>query len=139
MRRTTWLSRWILISGAVLSLIAVAHNAFAPAMYQAAKNDPAVKDKAAGLVYFFVLGGSAYLFAGLLTMYASTGLRKAQTWAWTVAISSGVFVALASIAAIVYARFHNPMIYVAGLCAVSNVLLLLVLSPSRLACPRPTD
>lgn len=126
MERRKFLSRWILISGILISIISLLHNAFAPAMYQQMMDDISVRDKAAGLIYFFVLGGTAFLFAGFLTIYSSIALKRSERWAWVIALSSGLFVAIGQISAVLIARFGNPLIYAAGICSISNVIILLI-------------
>ena len=65
-----------MISGIVISLTGIAHNAFAPAMYHMIMKDQLTKDKAAGIIFFFIVAGTAFLFAGLFTMFSSVGLKK---------------------------------------------------------------
>lgn len=126
MEKIKFLSLWILISGIIISIIGIAHNSFAPVMYHKMLTVESVKDLTPGFIYFFVLGGSAFLFAGLLSIFSSFGLKKTEKWAWVIAISSGIFVAIGSIAAIAFAKFGNPMIYIQGICAISNIVLLLI-------------
>lgn len=119
---------WILVSGIIISIIGLAHNSFAPAMFRAMQNDQLMGDKTAGFIYFFVLTGTAFFFAGLLTIYSSIGLKNSEKWALIIAISSGIFVALGAISAVLFANFGNPLIYTMGICAILNIVLLLVFS-----------
>ncbi|MBN1391723.1 MAG: hypothetical protein JW947_02850 [Sedimentisphaerales bacterium] len=88
--------------------------------------DETLKDKARGFVYFFVFGGFAVIFVGLLTIYSSLGLKKSEKWAWLIATSSTLFVAIGIIGAVTFAKFGNPMIYIASISSISSVLLLLL-------------
>lgn len=117
---------WILISGVIISLTGILHNIAAPGMYRAMKNDPAIQDKAEGLLYFFIFMGTSVLYAGLLTVFSSFGVKKSAGWAWTIAFSSGIFIFLGALAAIFYARFANPLIYAMGFGGLSNVVVLLL-------------
>ena len=119
-------SHWILVTGIIITLIGIVHTSSAPMMYQQMMKDEAIKDKVPGLVYFFAFDGVAVIFAGLLTVFSCFGLKKTEKWAWTIAISSGLFVALGSLGAVAFAEFTNPMIYAMGISAVSNVFLLLI-------------
>ena len=120
-----FVSRWILVTGIIIVLIGVVHSSFAPMMYQQMMKDEAIKDKAMGFVYFFAFDGFAIVFAGLLTVFSSFGLKKSEKWAWLIAISSTLFVAIGMIGAVTFAKFGNPMIYVASVSSISSVLLLL--------------
>jgi uncharacterized membrane protein HdeD (DUF308 family) len=126
MKKRRFVSRWILAMGIIIAIIGIIHTSFAPAMYQQMLKDDTLKDKAAGFVYFFALGGFAFLFAGILTIFSSFGLKKSEKWAWLIAISAGLFVALGGISAVTFAEFGNPMIYVMSISAISNVFLLLI-------------
>jgi hypothetical protein len=126
MDRGKFVSRWILVTGIIIVLIGIAHSSFAPMMYQQMVKNEAIKDKAPGFVYFFAFDGFAVVFAGLLTVFSSFGLKKSEKWAWIIALSSGLFIALGGIGAVAFAEFTNPMIYAMGISAVSNVFLLLV-------------
>ena len=130
MKKTIFLSKWVLITGIIITITGVIHNAFAPEMYQQMLNDQTVKDKAPQLIYFFVFCGTAFLFAGLLTIYSSFALKKKERWAFIIALSSGIFVVLGDFTAITYAKFGNPLIYSGLISAFSNVILLLIFSGS---------
>jgi len=121
-----FISRWILITGIIIALTGVIHISFAPAMYQQMLKDETVKEKAPGFAYFFAFAGFAVLYAGLLTIYSCFGLRKSEKWARPIAVSAGLFVVLAGISAIAFAKFGNPMIYVMSVSAISNLFLLLI-------------
>ena len=107
------------------------HLCATPIGYQQMLKDEAVRDKAAGFAYFFAFCGFAVLYAGLLTVYSSFGLKKAEKWARPVAVSAGLFVALGGISAVVFAKFGNPLIYVMSISAVSNLFLLLLFTGHR--------
>jgi len=126
MDRRKFISRWILVTGIIISLTGILHISFTPAMYQQMLKDEIVKDKAPGFAYFFAFCGFAVLYAGLLTIYSFFGLKKSQKWARVIAISAGLFVALGGISAIAFAKFGNPMIYIMFICALSNLFLLLI-------------
>lgn len=130
MGRRRFLRSWILFSGIVISIIGLVHNSFAPGMYKSLLTIEPLKDKAPGFVYFFVFAGTAFLFAGLLTIYSSTGLKNADRWAVIIAVGSAIFVALGALSAVIFAKFENPLIYVTALCGVSNIILLSVFSPA---------
>jgi len=92
--------------------------------------DQTLEEKAPGFAYFFAFCGFAVLYAGLLTIYSWLGLRKSEKWAWVIAISAGLFVALGGISAIAFAKFGNPLIYVMSISAILNLFLLLILHRS---------
>ena len=125
MDRRKFVSRWILATGIIISLTGLLHVGATPMMYRQMLQDETVKDKAPGFAYFFAFCGFAVLYAGLLSIYSSFGLKKSKGWARLIAISSGVFVALGGICAVVFAKFGNPLIYVMSVSAVSNLFLLL--------------
>lgn len=126
MNRIKFVSYWILATGIFIAVIGVIHSGFSPMMYRQMMNDASIQDKAAGFVYFFALGGFAFCFAGLLSAYASFGLRKPEKWAWVIAFSSALFVAIGGGFAISFAKFGNPLIYIMLICSVSNIFLLLI-------------
>lgn len=125
MDKVKFISRWIFVAGVVITIIGIIHSSFAPIGYQQMIKDETLKDKALGFVYFFAFCGFAIIFAGLLTIYSSLGLKKSEKWAWLVATSSTLFVAIGMIGAVTFAKFGNPMIYVASISSISSVLLLL--------------
>ena len=120
------ISRWILVTGIIIALIGIIHTCFTPMMYQQALKDEAIKDKAAGLAYFFAFCGFAVIYAGFLTIYSSFGLKKSEKWALILSVSAGLFLAIGGIGAIAFAKFGNPMIYVMSICAISNIFLMLI-------------
>jgi hypothetical protein len=126
MNKIKFISRWIFVAGIIITIIGIIHSSFAPIMYQQMMKDETLKDKVPGFIYFFAFSGFAILFAGLLTIYSSLGLKKSEKWAWLIAISSSLFVALGGIGAVTFAKFGNPMIYAMSISAISNVLLLLL-------------
>ena len=126
MDRRQFIGRWVLITGIIIAVTGILHISFTPAMYQQMLKDETVKDKAPGFAYFFAFAGFAVLYAGLLTIYSFFGLKKSEKWARPIAISAGLFVALAGISAITFAKFGNPLIYVMCISAVSNLFLLLL-------------
>jgi small-conductance mechanosensitive channel len=126
MDKIKFISRWIFVAGIIITIIGVIHTSFAPVGYQQMMKDETLKDKARGFAYFFAFCGYAVIFAGLLTIYSSLGLKKSEKWAWLIAISSTLFVAIGMIGAVMFAKFGNPMIYVAFISSISSVLLLLL-------------
>ena len=130
MDRRKFISRWILVTGIIIAVIGILHISFTPAMYQQMLKDQTLKEKALGFAYFFAFCGFAVLYAGLLTIYSWLGLRKSEKWAWVIAISAGLFVALGGISAIAFAKFGNPLIYVMSISAILNLFLLLILHRS---------
>ena len=130
MDRRKFISRWVLVTGVIIALIGIIHSSFTPVMYQQMMNDETIdetlKDKAPGLAYFFAFCGFAVIYAGLLTIYSSFGLKKSEKWALLLSISASLFLAIGGIGAIAFAKFGNPMIYVMSISAISNVLLLLI-------------
>lgn len=119
-------SRWILITGIVFCLIGIAHNSFAPEMYKTLQTEPLLKDKAQGLIYFFIVMGSAIILCGFLSIFSSSGIKKSEKWGKTIALSAAVFIALCAFTAIIFADFSNPLIYVMGICAFLNIAFLLI-------------
>lgn len=95
-------------------------------IYKKIKEMDRSKFISAGFAYFFAFNGLAILFADLLSAYSSIGLKKSQSWARLIAISSGLFAVIGGIGAVGFAKFGNPLIYVMSICAASNVLLLLI-------------
>ncbi len=131
MKRNNFLSKWVLIAGIVITITGILHNSFAPGMHQQILKNDAIRDKAHQLTYFFVFCGTGFIFAGLLTIYSSFYLKKREKWAFIIAMSSGIFVALGDLTAIAYAKFeNNPLIYAGLICAVSNIILLLTFAGS---------
>lgn len=126
MRKTNFLSRWILISGIIISLIGLIHIAMTPGMSQHMGNSNELKKYVPGFIYFFVLAGASFFFCGVLTIYSSIGLRKTERWSFVVALTSGIFIVLAQTSAIVFAKFGNPLIYLCGVCSISNIIILLI-------------
>ena len=125
MDRGKFVSRWILVTGIIIALTGLLHIGATPMMYRQMLQDETVKDKAPGFAYFFAFCGFAVLYAGLLSVYASSGLKKSQKWARLIAISAGLFVAIGGISAIAFAKFGNPLIYIMSISAMSNIFLLL--------------
>jgi hypothetical protein len=76
------------------------------------------------------------MFLGLLTIYSSFALKRKEKWAIIITISSGIFIAAGNILAITFAKFGNPLIYVGLICAVSNVILLLIFSKKEEYSPK---
>jgi small-conductance mechanosensitive channel len=126
MNKIKFISRWVFVVGIIITIIGIIHSSFAPIGYQQMMKDETLKDKARGFVYFFAFGGFAIIFAGLLTIYSSLGLKKSERWAWLIALSSTLFVAIGMIGAVTFAKFGNPMIYVASISSILSVFLLLL-------------
>lgn len=126
MKVKKFISWWILITGIVFCLIGIAHNSFAPEMYKTLQTEPLLKDKVQGLIYFFIVMGTAIIFCGFLSILSSSGIKKSEKWARTIALSAAIFVTLCAVTAIIYANFSNPLIYVMGICALLNIAFLLI-------------
>jgi hypothetical protein len=135
MDKRKFISRWILVTGIIITLIGIIHVSFTPVMYQQMINDETIdetlKDKAPGFAYFFAFCGFAIFYAGLLTIYSSFGLKKSEKWALFLSVSAGLFVAIGGISALAFAKFSNPMIYIMSISAISNVFLLLIFSGAK--------
>ena len=126
-------SRWILGAGLLVTVIGAIHSAFAPSVYRSLLTG-SMEEQAAGFVYFFALGGAAFMYAGLSMTYASRGLRRSEGWARVIALGAGAFTLLGSLSAIVLGGYPNPLLYVTALCAASSIVVLLI---QRGATPLP--
>ncbi len=139
MKNVKFVTWWILVSSILICIIAITHNLFAIGIYEhlmvgdpnlvEAAND-IMREKATGFVYFFVMSGTALLFAGLLSLYSLRGLKRSDKWAWIIALSSSLFVAIANGGAIPIFG-GNPLIVAIFLCGLSNVVILLLSGNSQ--------
>lgn len=122
MKKTNLLSRVSLISGIIILLIGIVHNAFAPVIYEQASRD--VGDKAIAFVSFFVLVGAAVIFFGIFLIYSSRGLKRGEFWAWNISLLSSLFIALMGIPIILFLKINFlHVIMLAG--AILNLIVLL--------------
>ena len=126
-----FISYWLLVSGILISLTGLLHIAATPMMYHQMHNDPpiqipAIQDRIHGFVYFFVVSGLFFLFAGLITAFAAIRFKRKENSAWIIIAGSGIFVAFSALGGIIYAKFGNPLIYLDVICSLSNLILLLL-------------
>ena len=127
MKQHKFLAIWLRISGIIIAIIGILHSSFTPMMYNQMIKVEALQDKAAGMAYFFALAGVAFLFAGIITTYASSGIQSREKGARFLTIISSLFAAFGGITAMTYARFGNPLIYTMTACAILNLILLFTL------------
>ena len=119
-------STWTLVTGILIALIGITHSSFTPMFYRQLLQVDAFADKAAGFIYFFAFMGFAIFFAGLLIVYAASGLKRGERWAWVIAQGSNGFVFIGGVCAIIFGGFTNPLIYIISAAAVLNFVMLLL-------------
>ena len=124
MNGKTWRFYWSLIAGILITLIGIAHETAAPMIYKRF-GEMLPPDKVMQLAYFFLVMGLFVIFSGLLTVYASFGLRRTEQWARTIIVWTGVFNVAAGIGGL-RVGFKNPLIYFWILVALSNTILALI-------------
>jgi hypothetical protein len=118
------LHRWVLITGSLISLLGIAHLVIAvPMGIEFVKSLPV--DAAHALTLGNIVTAIAVFGAGLLTIYCVSGLKRAERWAWTIAVGAGIFMILVGIGYIIVTP-HNPFAYLAfvvALCALAPLML----------------
>ena len=111
--------RWLLITGSLISLLGVAHLVIAvPLGIEDVKSLPrsaALPLTLGNIVTALAVGG-----AGLLTIYCASGLKRAERWAWTIALGAGIFMTLVGIGYIVVTP-DNPFAYLALVVALCDL------------------
>lgn len=124
-------SRCALMSGLAYLVVGLAHNAATFMVYHMGFDK--LSAEMSGLaVLLFVATGSSVIFAGLLSMYCSVGLKRHEPWARTMAIGAGVYSALLGAGSLAVMR-DNPFVYIL---LAAGVIELYVLVPYRM--PRAT-
>jgi len=127
MNRTTFQSYWVRIAGILIILIGVMHDISTPGIYQRWLDilPQNYKSRALGMAFFFAVAGAAVIFAGLLMLYASIGLRKSEGWARVIGLGASLFTGLFGITAMAVG-FNNPLVWVMMVAAIASVIVLLV-------------
>jgi hypothetical protein len=120
------LRKWILISGIIISIIAIIHNIMGILMYPDMMKAQTIQKLANGFVYFFILGGTSFLFAALLMLFSLKGLKKSEKWAWTQSFCSAIFISLTQVGALTFGKFRNPLIYIVAVCSISSIVILIL-------------
>lgn len=83
-------SRWVLVTGVLITVLGLIHVAFTPSIFQTLSSQLDVYSTWVQ-VYMFAATGAAVIFAGLLIVYASRGLKTSEGWARSLALWSGLF------------------------------------------------
>jgi hypothetical protein len=113
-------------AGILIAIIGVLHCCFAPMMFAQMQQVEALKDKAEGMIYFFVIGGIAFSYCGLLITGTSKNLLKHDKWSHLIPTSAMVFISAGGITAVTFAKFGNPLIYAMTFLGLSSLLLVIV-------------
>ena len=117
------LQHYYLVSGLIIALIGVIHCGFAPMMLKQMQAVEPLKDKATGMVYFFIIGGIAFSYWGLVMAFARKLVIGTSRRACLLPTSAMALIAMSGVTAIVWARFGNPLIYVMTFLSGSSLLL----------------
>jgi hypothetical protein len=124
MSKSKFLSYWVLIFAILLFVLGVIHNTYTPEIYRTAIKALS-KELAITLTYTFVTTGNAMIFMGILAFYTCFGLKRSERWAWVVALSTGIFLALIGVGAI-FLMPDDPFTYVISAIGVVMILPLLL-------------
>ena len=114
---------YYLVSGLMIALIGVIHCGFAPMMLKQMQAVEPLKDKATGMIYFFILGGIAFSYWGLVMAFARKQVDGASRRACLLPTSAMALIAISGLFAIVWAGFGNPFVYVMTFLSGSSLLL----------------
>lgn len=120
-------SRCALLSGLAYLVVGVAHNAATYVFYHTGFDKLPV-EMGELAVLLFIATGSSVIFAGLLSMYCSVGLKRHEPWARIMAIGAGLYSALLGAGSLAVMR-DNPFVYILLAAA---VIELYVLVPYRM-------
>ncbi len=117
---------WVRIVGIVMIMTGIVHTAATPMAYHKwIEILPQDIDRVWGVVFFFAISGVAVIFAGILMIYSSFGLKKKEKWAKFISLIASLFIVLFGIGAIV-AGMTNPLIWLMIFGGVSNAILLAI-------------
>ena len=116
------LQYYYLIAGLLIAAIGVIHCMMAPMMSRQMKTVEVLKDKVEGIIYFFVLGGIAFVYWGILLALTRKRIDVRESWGFVLPVSAMGLIAMSGILAVVYARFSNPLIYVMTLLGLSGLV-----------------
>ncbi|MFO7368769.1 MAG: hypothetical protein R6X09_00690 [Bacteroidales bacterium] len=121
----------VLIAGIMIVLTGIMHMAATPAMYRQLQSDPMFGEqmsvqKLRGMVYFFMVCGLYFVFAGSLLVFCSAQFKKKEPWSWIIATLSAFMITLAALPGLLYAKFSNPLIYIDVICGLICLLALVV-------------
>jgi len=124
MNKSQLVYRWLLITGSLIILLGVAHMAIAvPRGIQIVKYLP--QAAALPLTLGNIVTALAVGSAGLLTIYCASGVKRTEYWAWTIAVSAGIFMIIVGIGYILVTP-NNPFAYLAFLIALFDLVPLVL-------------
>ena len=88
MEKTKRASQWVFAAGILIAILGLIHIAATPMVLKDLDELPKnVKDS---LVYMYVTTGAAVVFAGLLAVYSSIGIKRSEGMARPLAVGVGV-------------------------------------------------
>ena len=124
---------WTRIMGALIAIIGVVHCVFTPATYHMFLKIVAptitsemARGGALRFAYFFALAGVMAIFAGLLMIYASFGLKKSEGWARVISSSASWLMVLFGISAMAIIGKGNFLVWIMTGAAITSGILLLI-------------
>lgn len=114
-------SQWVFVAGMFIAALGLIHLAATPVIFPSIALQLFQADQFVFL-YMYLSTGTAVVFVGLLTIYSARGLRRAEPWAWTLALATGGFMLLLGVGAVL-SMANNPFAYL------TLVLALVELTP----------
>ena len=116
-------SQWVFAAGILIAILGLIHIAATPMVLKDLDELPKnVKDS---LVYMYVTTGAAVVFAGLLAVYSSIGIKRSEGMARPLAVGVGVFMFLVGVGAVIVMP-DNPFAYIGLVLALVEIAPLLV-------------
>ncbi|MFQ6120215.1 MAG: hypothetical protein ACE5KE_10060 [Methanosarcinales archaeon] len=116
-------SKWVFIMGILIVILGIIHNGATPLI--SSDLDILPKNVMLVMIFMFVGTGTAIIFAGLLTIYCSFGLKKSERMAWVIAMGVGVFIGLLGIGAVITMP-NNPFAYIMSAFSILVIIPLLI-------------
>ncbi|MFZ5645179.1 MAG: hypothetical protein ACOY46_16510 [Bacillota bacterium] len=116
--------RWVLTTGILILILGLIHIGATPIVYKMGFNG--LQDGyGKTFLYMYVSTGAAVVFAGLLTIYCSSGLGKMERESWMMATGAGIFMFLLGAGAVITMP-DNPFSYITLIISLVDVVPLLM-------------
>ncbi len=105
-----WVKIIVLAKGIFLILLGLVHNvnAFNAKTDSISKQMPA--NYSQEFILWYVVGGTAFIFTGILDIFAFFGFKRGESWAWYIVLCSAFFVIFIGLEGIVIKNHRNGYI-----------------------------
>ncbi len=113
-------SQWVFVAGILIIILGLIHIAATPMVFCMDFGKLPTKVGLA-FIYVFVATGVAVVFAGLLAVYGSIGIKRSERMARPLAVGVGVFMLFVGVGAVI-TMSDNPFAYMGLVLALVEIV-----------------